>query len=152
MGNCTSAELIRTAIDQGFPIKELMGRTGVRVISKTDPKASHVVYFNSSGSHTYENNKSALKRLGVVFPVEHQRKAKVVELKQPKEAREKSMATMNATATAQGIVALPPIEQARKALNDAMNALANAEAALQKVDEQMKAFNALREAMRAFGS
>ena len=55
-------------------------------------------------------------------------------------------------APAQGIVALPPIEQARKALNDAMNALANAEAALQKVDEQMKAFNALREAMRAFGS
>lgn len=142
------ADFIRLAIDQGFNVQPLMGGTGVRVYGK-DGKSSHCVYTGSSQNRSSENTKAALKRLGVVFPAEHARKAKVLDFKKTTEVAK----PMGLAESAKHAGPPPnPLQEVKQRMNDVMTALAGLEQAIAKVEDESKKLQVLRDAMRALGT
>jgi len=147
------AEFVRLAMDQGFAVTELAGGTGVRIHAKDGSPRSHCVYTGSSHSRAFENTKAALKRLGIKFPEdENRKKAQVCEFKQPTEARSEMMEPKKITPVQVAASSLPPMDAAKKAISDAMNALAALEQALTRIEDESKKFQVLKDAMRALGS
>lgn len=146
-------ELVRLAMDQGFTVTELAGGTGVRIHAKDGTPRSHCVYTGSSGSRSFENTRAALKRLGIKFPEDQNRKkAQVYEFKQSTEARSETMEPKKITPVPVAASSLPPLDAAKKAIGDAMNALAALEQALTRIEDESKKLQVLRDAMRALGT
>ena len=137
-------DMIDLCEEQGFEVTPLMGGTGVWVEPPNAPPGTIPVclYKSNSGARDLLNREAALKRLGVRIPSNHT---------PPKVRAAKQEQPMITSAPKPAVVTAVPInkfERVRQKINAALDALAEADAALTELEDSHKKLTVLHEALR----
>jgi hypothetical protein len=138
------SEMVELCEEQGFVVVELIGGTGVRVMSKTAGQQPAILYAHSRSYNERLNREAQLKRLGVKLPSNHTPKKVQVE---------QTGVSMDFKSTVPTVVhGAPPankFDAVRQKINAALDALADADKALTDLQAEHAKLQALKDLLKA---